>query len=69
MLTIPLFLSFDDFNSSEFDVIFFKSFQTIDTVFDFVFLLDILLNFNTAIYVKGEPVYDRRIIIQNYLEG
>lgn len=33
-----------------------------------VFSLDIILNFNTAYYEKGEVIRDRKKIIQNYLE-
>ena len=33
-----------------------------------IFLLDIFMNFNTAYYNKGELIYDRRKIVQNYIK-
>ncbi len=32
----------------------------IDTVIDFIFLSDIIVTFNTAVYSKGVRVYDRK---------
>lgn len=45
MMIIPLRLSFDDGTIHQFQI-----FDTCDTVSDFIFLTDILLNLNTAIY-------------------
>ena len=33
-----------------------------------MFLIDILLNFNTSIYEKGVLITDRKVIIKNYLK-
>lgn len=47
MLTIPFRISFEDVNNN------WDYFDTFDTIADFVFLFDILVNFNTAFYEKG----------------
>ena len=33
-----------------------------------MFLFDILINFNTAIFKKGLLINDRKVIIKNYLK-
>jgi hypothetical protein len=47
MMMIPFRMSFED-SGDEWLV-----FDDIDLVFDFMFLTDILITFNTAIYCKG----------------
>ncbi len=40
-----------------------KELTLLDTIIDFIFMFDILLTFNTAVYSKGVRVYDRKIIV------
>jgi hyperpolarization activated cyclic nucleotide-gated potassium channel 2 len=47
MMMIPFRMSFQD----ESDI--WMTFESIDTVIDFIFLIDIVVTFNTAIYHKG----------------
>jgi len=44
------------------------TFESIDTVIDFIFLIDLLVTFNTAIYHKGQLVYSRKVISLQYLK-
>ena len=62
MIMIPFRMSFesDDFS--------FEILATIDPFVNFMFLTDILLNFNTGIYYKGEPCYKRSVITREYLK-
>lgn len=60
MIMIPFRIAF-----SEED---FPVFESIDLVFDFIFMFDILLTFNTAIFKKGNLVYDRKTIAVEYLK-
>ncbi len=62
MIMIPFRLSFEEENNS-----FFDSLNSIDIYFDVIFLTDIVINFNTAIYNKGILIYNRKVIILTYL--
>ena len=58
---IPLQLTFsDEIKSNFFDI--FKNF-----IICFYFL-DIIQNFNIAVLVNGELIYDRKVIAKNYLK-
>lgn len=63
---IPLKMSFsfhDDFSASK-EISFF-----LESAPSWTFMMDILLNFNTAQYRKGELVTDRMQIAKNYIKG
>jgi hypothetical protein len=62
MIMIPFRISFAD-ESDEFNFL-----EQIDPIFDFIFLFDIVLNFNTGVYVKGMPTFRRKIIAITYLK-
>ena len=65
---IPINLSFG-LNVLEY---FYDIMPLSSTLFKYItmvfFFLDIFVNMNTAYYNKGELIYDRRIIIRNYLQ-
>lgn len=46
MIMIPLRLAFEDVDN-------YEPFQTSDNVITYIFIADLLLNFNTAYYEKG----------------
>jgi hypothetical protein len=62
MIMIPFRLSFENEDHS------FEILKSIDPVVDFMFMTDILLNFNTGIFYKGEPCFKRSIIVKEYLK-
>ncbi len=65
MIMIPFRLSFEEENTSD---QLFLGLQRVDPVMDGIFMFDIVLNFNTAIYKKGNLIYDRKKIILSYLK-
>lgn len=56
-MSIPFRISFDVTFSEEFDIFV-----------DVLFLTDILISFNTAIYINGELNFSRKSIALNYLK-
>ncbi|EAR85630.2 cation channel family protein (macronuclear) [Tetrahymena thermophila SB210] len=61
IILIPFRVSFDPNDQ-------FSMLVQLDNIFDFVFLGDILLNFNTAIYRKGNLIRKRKQIAIEYLK-
>ena len=43
--------------------------KVISYTFDFIFLIDIFVNFNSAYYENDKLIDDRRKIVFNYLTG
>lgn len=62
MILIPFRLSFENEKN------YFEILLKIDPFVDTMFLSDILLNFNTGIFYKGEPCNKRKIIAREYLK-
>lgn len=63
-IIIPLELSFNMSLSHE-----IKAFLYFKIVCSLLFIFDIILNFNTAIYIKGKLCKDRKTIIFSYLKN
>ena len=63
MVMIPFRLSFEEDNNT-----FFDGLSSIDIYFDAIFLTDIVINFNTAVYNKGILIYNRKFIIITYIK-
>ncbi len=57
MIMIPFRLSFEEDNDSA-----FLTLSSFDPYVDGIFLFDIFLNFNTAVYTKGVLIYNRKIV-------
>ena len=60
ILMIPLLLSFPELNDN--------NIQSIETAITTFFLFDIVLNFNTGVYQRGNLVMKRKAIAKNYLK-
>ena len=58
---IPLLLSFPEINSD--------SLQLFESMITFFFLFDILLNFSTGFYQRGNLVLKRKFIVSHYLKS
>ena len=61
IVLIPLLLSFPEIND--------ESIHGIETTITAFFLFDIILNFNTGFYQRGNLVLKRRAIAENYLKN
>ncbi|KAL4479754.1 hypothetical protein ABPG73_017975 [Tetrahymena malaccensis] len=61
IILIPFRVAFDP--NDQFSIL-----VELDNIFDFIFLTDILLNFNTAIYRKGNLIRKRKQITVEYLK-
>lgn len=63
MIMIPFRLSFAEDNNP-----FFDALDSVDIIFNIIFLIDICLNFNTGAYIKGSLTYNRKKIFINYIK-
>lgn len=62
MITIPFRMSFEEDNNE------LSFMQNFDFPFDIIFMTDIMLNLNTSVYINGQNIKNRKIIIMNYLK-